>query len=53
VIVALDRQPVDSPGTLTQLLLRHRPGDTVSLGWVDPSGRRFTTSIRLAAGPPQ
>jgi S1-C subfamily serine protease len=53
VIVALNDQPVDSPGTLTDLLLGHRPGETVSVAWVDPSGRRFTTNITLAEGPPQ
>ncbi|GLZ08674.1 serine protease PepA [Actinomadura sp. NBRC 104412] len=53
VIVSLDGRPVDSPGRLTDLLLLHHPGDTVSVGWVDPSGRHFTTGITLAKGPPQ
>ncbi|MFB4314470.1 S1C family serine protease [Actinomadura sp. 21ATH] len=53
VIVALNDRPVDSPGTLTGFLLRHHPGDTVRLGWVDSAGRRFTTPVRLAEGPPQ
>jgi S1-C subfamily serine protease len=53
VIVALNDQHVDSPGTLTDILLRYRPGDTVRLTWVDTAGGRFTTPVRLAEGPPQ
>jgi S1-C subfamily serine protease len=53
VIIALNDQHVDSPGTLTNILLRYHPGDTVRLGWVDTGGRRFTTPIRLTEGPPQ
>lgn len=53
IIVALGDRPVDSPAALTDLLLRHQPGETVSVSWVDPSGQRFTTRIRLAEGPPQ
>jgi hypothetical protein len=34
-------------------LARFRPGDTISVTWVSPAGQRTTSSIRLAAGPPQ
>ncbi|MFI0348994.1 S1C family serine protease [Actinomadura sp. 9N407] len=53
VIIALNDQHVDSPGTLTNILLRYHPGDTVRIGWVDLDGRRFTTPIHLTEGPPQ
>ncbi|MBG6090842.1 S1C family serine protease [Actinomadura viridis] len=53
VIVALNDRPVDSPATLTDLLLLHHPGDIVRVGWVDTDGRRYTTPVRLAEGPPQ
>ncbi|WP_433336980.1 S1C family serine protease [Spirillospora sp. CA-294931] len=52
-IVAVDGRPVDSPGTLTDLLLAQHPGDTVQITWADDQGRRTTTPIRLAEGPPQ
>jgi S1-C subfamily serine protease len=52
-ITALDGQPVDSPGTLTDLLLRHRPGDTVRLTLTGPAGDQTTAVLTLADGPPQ
>ncbi len=52
-ITSLDGQPVDSANTLTELLLRYHPGDTVRLGWTDPTGGSRAASIRLADGPPQ
>jgi hypothetical protein len=34
--------------------MRHyRPGDTISVTWVDTSGQRHTASITLTAGPPK
>jgi S1-C subfamily serine protease len=53
IIVSVNNQPVDSPATLTSLLLRHQPGETVAVGWISPSGERITTNIQLAEGPPQ
>ncbi|MFG2005239.1 S1C family serine protease [Spirillospora sp. NPDC048911] len=52
-IVALDDQQVDSPGTLTDLLLQHQPGDTVQVIWTDAAGNRFRTAVTLGDGPPQ
>ena len=51
VIVSLAGQPVDSPTTLTNLMDRHHPGDTVDLHWRDRSQREQSASIRLATGP--
>ncbi|GAA2589500.1 S1C family serine protease [Actinomadura fulvescens] len=52
-IVGVDEDTVDSPGTLTDLLLRHHPGDTVQVIWTDRAGSRFSTPVTLAEGPPQ
>ncbi|WP_083998715.1 S1C family serine protease [Actinomadura kijaniata] len=54
MIVALGGRPVDSPDKLTELLLAHRPGDTVRLEWTGPGdGTRRAADVRLAEGPPQ
>ncbi|MFC5746523.1 S1C family serine protease [Actinomadura rugatobispora] len=53
VIVALNGRPVVSPSALTDLLLLHRPGDTVQVAWTDTDGRSYTTPVLLAEGPPQ
>jgi S1-C subfamily serine protease len=52
MIVALDGLAVDSPTTLTNLLVRHHPGDQVTLQWVDSSGERRTATATLVPGPP-
>lgn len=52
VIVALDNDTVDSPTTLTNLMLRHHPSDDVWLTWVDRSGHRHSAVTRLSTGPP-
>jgi S1-C subfamily serine protease len=51
VIRSLDGHAVDSPTALTTLLDAHHPGDRVSLGWVDSSGRSHTATVTLATGP--
>jgi S1-C subfamily serine protease len=53
VITAVNGQAVGSPDDLTSILARFHPGDTISVTWVSPSGQRTTSSLRLAAGPPQ
>jgi S1-C subfamily serine protease len=53
VITAVNGQPAGSPSHLTSILARFRPGDTVSVTWVSPSGQQTTTQLRLAQGPPQ
>ena len=51
VIISLDHRTIDTSATLTQVLGRHRPGDTVAVGWVDQSGTHHTGSIHLTTGP--
>ena len=53
VITAVNGQATGSPDQLGAILARFHPGDTISVIWVSPSGQRTTSSIALAAGPPQ
>jgi S1-C subfamily serine protease len=53
VITAVNGQQAGAPSHLTGILARFRPGDTVSVTWVSPSGHQSTSQIRLAQGPPQ
>ena len=53
VITGVNSMPVTSPASLTAILASLRPGDTITVTWVSPSGRHATSSLRLLAGPPQ
>jgi S1-C subfamily serine protease len=53
VITAVDGHAVGSPDDLASTLSRFHPGDTITVTWVSPSGHRTTSSLHLAAGPPQ
>jgi S1-C subfamily serine protease len=53
VITAVNGQAVGSPDDLTSILARFHPGEVISVTWVSPSGQRTTSSLHLAAGPPQ
>ena len=53
VITAVNGLSTGSPDRLSVVLARFHPGDTISVTWVSPAGQRTTSSIRLAAGPPQ
>jgi S1-C subfamily serine protease len=53
VITAVNGQAVGAPDDLTSVVSKYRPGDTISVTWVSPSGRRSTGNLNLTAGPPQ
>jgi len=53
VITGVSGQAVGAPQTLHTALSKFRPGDTVSLTWVTPSGQHKTASMTLKEGPPQ
>jgi S1-C subfamily serine protease len=53
VITSVSGQAVGAPQTLHTALSKFRPGDTVSLTWVTPSGQHKTASMTLKEGPPQ
>ncbi len=52
-IVALGGRPVRNSGGLVSVLLRHHPGDRVTVKWLDGSGLAHRTTVTLAEGPPQ
>ena len=53
VLSTLNGHTITSPATLTSLLITKAPGTTVEIGWIDETGTTHTSSVRLAAGPPQ
>ena len=52
VITSLDGHAVDSPTTLSGLMLGHHPGDKVQVGWTDTSGQQHSAPVTLGSGPP-
>jgi S1-C subfamily serine protease len=53
VVTAIDGHPIGAPASLSSALVTYRPGDTISVSWVSPSGQRTTSNLKLASGPPQ
>jgi S1-C subfamily serine protease len=51
-ITSLDGQSVDSPSSVSALLVSHHPGDKVQISWVDTSGQSHTATVDLGTGPP-
>ena len=51
VITAVNGTTVSSAESLTTAMKPKRPGDQVSLTWVDASGQSHTATIKLIAGP--
>jgi S1-C subfamily serine protease len=52
VIVSLGGQTITDSAGLSAAILQYKVGDTVSVGWVDPSGNHHTADATLVAGPP-
>jgi S1-C subfamily serine protease len=53
VITAVNGQAIGGPDSLTGMVSKFKPGTTIKVTWVSPSGQRSTSSIKLTAGPPQ
>jgi S1-C subfamily serine protease len=53
VITSLAGTTVVSSGDVEAVVLAHRPGETLSVTYLDPLGRSHTASLTLASGPPQ
>ena len=53
VIVSFDGETVDSPTTLGALVLKHLPGDSVAVVYLDQLGDQQTITVTLGSGPPQ
>ncbi len=52
VITGVNGQVVGAPKSLTAVVSKYRPGQTISVTWVSPSGKRSTSSLKLIAGQP-
>jgi S1-C subfamily serine protease len=52
VITSVNGQPIGSPQSMVTIMSKYKPGATVSLTWVTPSGQRKTGNMTLTAGPP-
>jgi len=50
-ITSLDGHTIDSPDALTTALATKRPGDQVSVGYVDQNGSSQTVTVTLGSGP--
>jgi hypothetical protein len=53
VITAVNGHAVTSPGALTGIISRYRPGTRVTIRWISVSGRTYARSLTLAAAPAQ
>ena len=51
VITSIGGQAVTSPGSLTAIANRYRPGSKATLAWVSRDGSRHTAAVTLDAGP--
>src|SRR5262249_46513998 len=51
-ITSVNGQAVGAPQSLHAQIAKYRPGDTVSLPGVTPSGQHKTANVTLTAGPP-
>lgn len=53
VITAVNGATVGAPDRLQNMLKTFRPGDTVTITWVNLNGKSTTSTLHLQAGPPQ
>ncbi|HKA02670.1 MAG TPA: trypsin-like peptidase domain-containing protein [Acidimicrobiales bacterium] len=51
VITQVEGRAIDSPDTLTSVLHKHHPGDSVSVTWSSQDGQSHTAQVTLATGP--
>jgi S1-C subfamily serine protease len=51
VITSIGGRAVTSPGSLTAIVSRYRPGSKTPLAWVSPGGSLQTATVTLDAGP--
>jgi S1-C subfamily serine protease len=52
VITAVNGKTVGTPDQLESILATFRPGDTVTITWMNLNGQTTTSTLHLAAGPP-
>lgn len=51
VVTSIDGQRVTSGTNVQQIMIRHHPGDKVSIGWTDTNGQAHSATVTLANGP--
>jgi S1-C subfamily serine protease len=51
VIISVNGQGVTNPNALTAVTAQYRPGQVVSVSWLDTRGRHHTAKIMLGDGP--
>jgi S1-C subfamily serine protease len=51
VVTALDGKSVSTGTDISNILIGHHPGDTVSITWTDTSGQSHTATLTLGTGP--
>ncbi len=51
-IVSINNSTISTSEDLSNVLLTHKPGDTVTVGWVDAQGASHSASVQLTTGPP-
>ena len=51
-IVSIDNATISTAQDLSNALLKDKPGDTVTVGWVDAQGASHSASVQLTTGPP-
>jgi S1-C subfamily serine protease len=52
VITAVNGKTVGAPNQMQSILATFRPGDTVTITWVNLNGQKTTSTLHLVAGPP-
>jgi S1-C subfamily serine protease len=52
VITGVDGKTVGAPNQLQSILATFRPGDTVTITWVNLNAQKTTSTLHLVAGPP-
>jgi S1-C subfamily serine protease len=50
-ITSVAGQAVSSASDIQQALVKHHPGDKISVNWVDQNGQSQTATVTLASGP--
>jgi S1-C subfamily serine protease len=53
LITRIGGKAVSSVQSIVTVLQRKKPGQTISVIWLDTVGNRTTSSVRLVSGPPQ
>lgn len=51
LITAVDGRPINSAADLSNIVDQHRPGDTVTLTWIDRMGNPHSAPVVLGKGP--